>query len=139
MKNYNDWWQDQSNGHKLKYKMFLLNIRKHFFILRVLIPGTGCTGRLWVYLWPWRYSKAIRAWSWSSSRWPCLGWEAGLKDLQRSPPTSSTLWFCNTCQVDLDYLTQVYAVITSLPNITKQFFTMILQRKGAYSHSREVD
>lgn len=27
MKIYND----QSNGHKLKYKMFLLNIRKHFF------------------------------------------------------------------------------------------------------------
>lgn len=35
MKNDNDWWQDQSNENKLKYEMFLRNIRKQFFTLRM--------------------------------------------------------------------------------------------------------
>ena len=58
--------------------------------------GTGCPGRWWSLL-LWRYSRP--AWIRSSgacSRWPCFGRRVGLDDPQRSLPTLTILWFCNS-------------------------------------------
>ena len=59
-------------------------------------PGTGCPGRLWSVL-LWRYSRP----TWTRScaaccRWPCFGRRVGLGDPQRSLPTPTILWFCET-------------------------------------------
>ena len=58
--------------------------------------GTGCPGRLWSLL-LWRYSRP----SWTRCcaaccRWPCLGRRVGLDDPQRSLPTPTILWFCDS-------------------------------------------
>ena len=58
--------------------------------------GTGCSGRLWSLL-LWRYSRS--AWTWSCAaccRWPCLGRGVGPDDPQRSLPTPTILWFCDS-------------------------------------------
>ena len=58
--------------------------------------GTGCPGRLWSLL-LWRYSRP--AWTRSSTtycRWPCFGRRVGLDDPQRSLPTPTILWFCDS-------------------------------------------
>ena len=58
--------------------------------------GTGCRGRLWSLL-LWRYSRA--AWTRSCAaccRWPCFSRRVGLDDPQRSPPTPTILWFCDS-------------------------------------------
>ena len=58
--------------------------------------GTGCPGRLWILL-LWRHSRP--AWTRSCAaccRWPCFGREVGLDDPQRSLPTPTTLWFCDS-------------------------------------------
>ena len=58
--------------------------------------GTGCPGRLWGLL-LWRYSRP--AWTRCSAaccRWPCFGRGVGLDDPQRSLPTPTILWFCNS-------------------------------------------
>ena len=58
--------------------------------------GTGCPGRLWSLL-LWRYSRP--AWTWSCAaccRWPCFGRRVGLDDPQRSLPTPTILWFCDS-------------------------------------------
>ena len=58
--------------------------------------GTGCPGRLWSLL-LWRYSRP--AWTRSCAaccRWPCLGRRVGLDDPQRSLPTPTILWFCDS-------------------------------------------
>ena len=60
-------------------------------------PGTGCPGRLWSLL-LWRYSRP--AWTRSCaacSGWPCFGRRVGLGDPQRSLPTPTILWFCDSC------------------------------------------
>ena len=59
-------------------------------------PVTGCPGRLWILL-LWRYSKP--AWKRSFAaccRWPCFGRGVGPNDPQRSLPTPTTLWFCDS-------------------------------------------
>ena len=57
---------------------------------------TVCPARLWSFP-PWRYSKATWTWSWATIyTWPCLNTGVGPDDLQRSFPTSTSLWFCNT-------------------------------------------
>ena len=58
--------------------------------------GTGCAGRVWSLL-LWRYSRP----TWTRScaaycRWPCLGRGVGLDDPQRSLPTPTILWFCDS-------------------------------------------
>ena len=58
--------------------------------------GTGCPGRLWSLL-LWRYSRP--AWTGSSAaycRWPCFSRRVGLDDPQRSLPTPTILWFCDS-------------------------------------------
>lgn len=49
-----------------------------------LSSGISCPGKLWS-LYPWRYTKAVWAWSWATdSRWPCLSRGVWPDDLQRS-------------------------------------------------------
>ena len=58
--------------------------------------GTGCPGRLWSLL-LWRYSRPT--WTTSSTtycRWPCFGRSVGLDDPQRSLPSPTILWFCDS-------------------------------------------
>ena len=58
--------------------------------------GTGCPGRLWSLL-LWRYSRP--AWTRSCAaycRWSCFGRGFGLDDPQRSLPTPTILWFCDS-------------------------------------------
>ena len=58
--------------------------------------GTGCPGRLWSRL-LWRYSRStwIRSYA-ACCRWPCFGKGVGLGDPQRSLPTPTILWFCDS-------------------------------------------
>ena len=63
--------------------------------------GTGCPGRLWSLL-LWRYSRP--AWTRSCSaycRWPCFGTGVGLDDPQRSLPSPTILWFCDSVNCQL--------------------------------------
>ena len=58
--------------------------------------GTGCPGRWWSLL-LWRYSRP--AWTRSSAaccRWLCFVGRVGLDDPQRSLPTPTILWFCDS-------------------------------------------
>ena len=58
--------------------------------------GTGCPGRLWCLLLR-RYSRPV--WTRSSAvccRWPSFGRRVGLDDPQRSLPTPTILWFCDS-------------------------------------------
>ena len=58
--------------------------------------GTGCPEGLWSLL-LWRYSSP--AWMRSCaacSGWPCFGRRVGLGDPQRSLPTPTILWFCDS-------------------------------------------
>ena len=58
--------------------------------------GTGYPGKWWSLL-LWRYSRP--AWTRSSTtycRWPCFGRRVGLDDPQRSLPTPTVLWFCDS-------------------------------------------
>ena len=57
---------------------------------------TGCPEGLWNLL-LWRFSRP--AWTRSCaacSRWPYFGSKVGLADLQRSHPTPTILWFCDS-------------------------------------------
>ena len=63
--------------------------------------GTGCPGRSWSLL-LWGYSRP--AWTRSCAaccRWPCFGRRVGLDDPQRSLPTPTILWFCDSCRTFL--------------------------------------
>ena len=72
----------RGDGHKLQHRRLCLNIRKCTFLLWGWpSTGTGCPGRLWS-LHSWTHSEATWTQSWA------LGWD----DLQRSLPTSTTLW-----------------------------------------------
>ena len=58
--------------------------------------GTGCPGWWWSLL-LWRYSRP--AWTRSSAaccRWPCCGRRVGPDDPQRSLPTLTILWLCDS-------------------------------------------
>ena len=66
------------------------------FPLRWRSPGPGCPGRLWSLL-LWRYSRP--PWTRSSTaycRWPCFSRRIWLDDPQRSHPTPTILWFCDS-------------------------------------------
>jgi len=81
----------RGNGHKLKQRKLLLNMRKNFFTPRGRSPGPGCPGRWWSLL-LWRYSSP--AWTRSSTaycRRPCFGRGVGLGDPKRSLPTPTIL------------------------------------------------
>ena len=59
-------------------------------------PGTGCPWRLWSLL-LWRYSRP--AWTRSCAaccRWPCFSRGVELDVPQRSLPTPTILWFCDS-------------------------------------------
>ena len=89
------------------FNLFKLSLKKtiYFFeeseIVNVSLwgwrsPGTGCPGRLWSLL-LWRYSSP--AWTRSCAaccRWPCFGRRVGLDNPQRSLPTPTILWFCDS-------------------------------------------
>jgi len=65
-------------------------------------PGTDCPGRFWSLL-LWMYSRP--AWTRSCAaccRWPCSGRRVGLGDPQRSLPTPTILWFCDSVILWLD-------------------------------------
>ena len=90
----------EGEGHcyrtMLKHRKFHLNARKMFFPLRVRNTGTSCQEELWCLL-LWRHSKAT--WTQSSatcSSWPCFDRGVGLDDPQRSFPTPTILWFCDS-------------------------------------------
>ena len=62
---------------------------------------TGCPGRLWILL-LWRYSRP--AWTRSCAaycRWPCFSRRVGLDDPQRSLPTPTILWFCDSVNAEV--------------------------------------
>lgn len=64
-----------------------------------LNTGTGCSERLWGPL-PCTHLKG--AWMWSQaacSKQPCLSRGGRQDDLERSLPTSVTLWFCKTFSI----------------------------------------
>ena len=54
-------------------------------------PGTRCPGRLWSLL-LWRYSRP----AWTRSCAACFGRGVGLDDPQRSLPTPTIQWFCDS-------------------------------------------
>ena len=47
----------RSNGSKLKEGRFRLDVRKKFFMLKVVSPGTGCPER-WEMPHPWKQSRS---------------------------------------------------------------------------------
>jgi len=77
----------------------LSNLKDSSSTLRVSVcwtTGPGCPGRLWSLL-LWRYSRP----TWTRScaaccRWPCFSRRVGLDDPQRSLPTPTILWFCDS-------------------------------------------
>ena len=76
-------------------------------------PGTGCPGRLWSLL-LWRYSRP--AWTRSCAaycRWLCFGRRVGLDDPQRSLPTPTILWFCDSV-IDISEV-MAFIFISSAP------------------------
>jgi len=81
----------RDNGHTLKHRRFPLNIRKHFFPVRVTEHWHRLPRKI-VSLHPWRYSKAVWTWSWAAgSGCPHLSRGVGQDDSQRSLPTSAIL------------------------------------------------
>ena len=61
--------------------------------------GTGCPGRLWILL-LWRYSRPTWMRSFAACcRWPCFGKWIVLGDPQRSLPTPTILWFCDSVKL----------------------------------------
>lgn len=84
----------RGNTDKLKHRRAPLNLGEGFIILstRTQLPAI----RLW-NLHCWRYSNVIWTGSWAiCPRWPYLSRGVETNDLQRSLPTSTILWFCNT-------------------------------------------
>lgn len=69
----------RGNEHTLEHGTFPLNIRKHFFTVRVIKHGAGYPERLWSFH-PWRYSKAFWTWFWAA----CLRRRVVPVELQRS-------------------------------------------------------
>lgn len=68
-----------------------LTLGNTFILCRCQSADTGCPGRWWSRP-PWRYSKT----SWGPGQ-PAVGvpaWGLGLDGHQKSPSTSTTLWFC---------------------------------------------
>lgn len=85
------------DGYKLKYRRFPLNVRKHFFMLRLTkswhrLPREAVES-------PRRPSEAPWTWPWAPcSGWPCVsrGWACWA---QSSLPASATLRFCELITV----------------------------------------
>ena len=77
-------WQDQRHWAQTEYRKFHLSTGKHIFTVRVVKPWHRLPGDI------------MESSSWANHpRWPCLGTEGWLDDLQRSLPTSAVLWFCH--------------------------------------------
>ena len=108
----------------------------HFqFSILVIEKGTGCPGRLWSLL-LWRYSRP--AWTRSCAaycRWPCFGRGVGLDDPQRSLPTPTILWFCDSvilwfCDCFLEMLSSLpIAVMGMITQITSRSFRCLYLSK----------
>ena len=111
-------------------------------------PGTGCAGRWWSLL-LWRYSRP--AWTSSSAaccRWPCFGGRVGLNDAQRSLPTPTILWFCDSAfslmgdwvrgrQITTSeiFLWSILFIKLLLLLMQSLVLILLLLIKGKYSHS----
>lgn len=85
-------YQDQWPRHKLKHQGFPLNIKKHFFTVRVTRHCHGLP-RVAVEFSSLEIFKRCLDMVLSISRWPCLRSRSG--DLLRHLPTPTKLWFHN--------------------------------------------
>ena len=84
-------WQDKRQWAQTENRRISLNIRKHFFTVRVTRHWTDCPVGLWS-LPPRTYSKAVYRESWATVfRWPCLSRGLEQDDLYRFLPTSDIL------------------------------------------------
>ena len=86
----------RGNGHKMKHRNSVWIWGRISSLWGWRSTGTVCPGKLWILL-LWRYSRP--AWTWSSTtycRWPFFGRRVGLDDPQRSLPTRTILWFCDS-------------------------------------------
>ena len=86
----------RGNGHKLKHRSSVWTWGRTSSLWGWQSTGTGCPGMLWSLL-LWRYSRA--AWTRSCAaycRWPCFSRGIALEDPQRSLPTPTILWFCDS-------------------------------------------
>ena len=75
--------------------------------------GIGCPEGLWILL-LWRYSTPT--WTRSCSaccRWPCFVRGVGLDDPQRSLPTPTILWFCDSVTAAQKYSYQTRCLVNS--------------------------
>lgn len=81
----------RSNGHKLEYKRFPLNIG-NTLLCRLRSTGKSYPERL-LSTSPWRYSKNVWTWSWTTcSRWPPLSWTRWAPEVSYNLIHSVILW-----------------------------------------------
>ena len=103
-------------------------------------PGTGCPGRLWSLL-LWRYSRP--AWTRSCAaccRWPCFGRRVGLDDPQRSLPTPTVLWFCDSVILGI-FMSFQYSSKGREPrncNLNKTEYIPEKKKKAYFEKKREL-
>lgn len=82
-------WQDRKEFVQAERQEIPFDCQEAFFQCGGDSTDTGCPQRL-QSLYPWRYSKTIWTWSWTtSSRWPCLSKGHWPEDLQRCLPISN--------------------------------------------------
>ena len=80
----------RANSHKLELRKFCTNMRRNFFPVRWQSTGTGCPGRLWIFL-LWRYSRS----PWTTTCAACCmepalqgGWSQWALEIPSSPCNS---------------------------------------------------